>query len=98
MPRYFFHIADSILIPDEDGTVLESLDAARVEAISVAAGMLRDHAADFWRSGEWRVIVTGEDHLILFTVSCQALAAPVPPKRFDPLEKRRLVEALVSDG
>lgn len=84
MPRFYFHIADTQVLPDEDGVELPDLAAARVEAISVAGSMLRDHAMEFWRTGEWRVIVTDEDHDILFTIACQALAAPVPPLKFDP--------------
>jgi len=84
LPRYFFHIADGIVRPDSEGTELPNLAAARIEAVTTAGQMLRDHAVDFWSSNDWRVIVTGEDHLVLFTISCQALAAPVPSLVYDP--------------
>jgi hypothetical protein len=84
VPRYFFHISDGVLIPDLEGSELPDLAAARVEAVAVAGGMLRDHAPDFWRTCEWRVIVTDDAHFILFSLSCQALAAPVPPLVYDP--------------
>ena len=84
MPRYFFHIADSVVIPDVDGIELEDLSVARIEAVRVAGEMLRDHAPAFWTSGEWKVIVTGEDRTVLFSICCQALAAPWPPLIYDP--------------
>lgn len=84
MPRYFFHISDTVVAPDDEGVELPDLHAARVEAVIVAGAMLRDHAPEFWNSGEWKVIVTGEDRVILFSLCCQALAAPSPPLVFHP--------------
>ena len=49
MPRYFLHIRDGDeLIPDEEGTELPDLDAAKAEAIAGA----RDILAEKLRSGE----------------------------------------------
>ncbi|WP_414694091.1 DUF6894 family protein [Phenylobacterium sp.] len=84
MPRYFFHVADTLVIPDREGVELDDLCVARVEAVRVAGEMLRDHAPEFWNSGEWKVIVTGEDRLVLFSICCQALAAPWPALSYDP--------------
>jgi hypothetical protein len=84
LPRFFFHVSDSVLIPDAEGTELADLAAARVEAVVVAGAMLREHAPEFWTSGEWKVIVTDEDQVVLFTICCQALAAPSPPMVFAP--------------
>lgn len=84
LPRFFFHVSDSVVVPDEEGVVLADLAAARIEAITVAGAMLQDHAAEFWSSGEWKVIVTGEDRVVLFSICCQALAAPWPPLVYHP--------------
>ena len=84
MPRYFFHISDSVLIPDLEGVVLPDDDAARLEAVTTAGAMLRDHAREFWSSGEWKVIVTDAHRIVLFTICCQALAAPRPPRVYNP--------------
>lgn len=84
MPRYFFHVVDSTVLPDREGVELADLAAARIEAISVAGAMLRDHANEFWTTGEWKVVVTGDDQTILFSICCQALAAPWPPRVFSP--------------
>lgn len=92
MPRFFFHVVDSAVVPDEVGTELADLNAARTEAIVVAGAMLRDHAREFWSSGEWKLVVTGEDRIILFTICCQALAAPHPPMVFEAFRRPRLLE------
>ena len=83
MPRYFFHVEDHNRFPDEDGTVLADLAEARVEAVLVAGAMLREHASEFWNTGEWRVVVTDAKQLILFTLRFEAVAAPIPPRAYD---------------
>lgn len=83
MPRYFFHVEDHLRFPDEDGTFLRDLDAARIEAVRVAGAMLTDHAASFWDKGEWRVVVTDDRQLILFSLSFEAGAAPSPPQTYE---------------
>jgi len=90
VPRYYFHITDSGLLPDMDGTELDDLDAARAEAVTCLGAIMRDHAAEFWVSGDWRVVVTDAEHVVLFSVSCQGLAAPVPARFYDPRPTVRL--------
>ncbi len=53
--------------------------------------MLREHAFEFWNSGEWKVIVTDEARFILFSICCQALAAPSPPVMFAPCRGSNLL-------
>jgi hypothetical protein len=84
VPRYFFHISDSVIYPDEEGSDLPDIAAARIEAVSVAGTMLRDHAGNFWETGEWRVVVTDEARVVLFSICCQALAAPTPAFIYAP--------------
>ena len=91
MPRYFFHVSDSVVIPDLEGVVLADDDAARLEAVTTAGAMLRDHAREFWSSGEWKVIVTDAQRIVLFTISCQALAAPRPPLVYNPTPRPILI-------
>ena len=41
MPRYFLHIRDgSQLLPDDEGSELHDLDAAKTEALAAAADIL----------------------------------------------------------
>jgi hypothetical protein len=61
MPRYFFHVRDSVVLRDETGTELADDDAARTEAVRLLAGMVNDHAEDFWNEGRWTVEVRDAD-------------------------------------
>jgi hypothetical protein len=58
MPRYFFHITDGPDFPDDEGTVLADIAAARAQAI--AGALLKDRGATFWGAGEWRMTVVDE--------------------------------------
>jgi hypothetical protein len=80
VPRFYFHVEDHVRFPDLEGTVLDGVDSARIEAVRVAGAMLTDHAVQFWQSGEWRVIVTDEDQQILFCLRFEADAPSDPPK------------------
>jgi hypothetical protein len=84
LPRYYFHIVDSVVLPDEDGLELPDIAAAKVEAVKSAGEMLHDHAERFWASPDWKVIVTGEDRTVLFSIDCRAFDAPDPAPIFDP--------------
>lgn len=88
MPRYFFHVEDHKRFLDEEGSVFADLDAARLEAVRVAAGVLRDQPAEFWNSGEWRVVVTDDDQTILFTLRFQALQEPSPAQKYQLAARR----------
>lgn len=59
MPRYHFHIEDGIKIEDREGTELLDLNAARLEAITVAADVLKS-TAHYWNGTEWRMDVVDE--------------------------------------
>lgn len=77
MPHFYFNVHDGHDIPDEDGQELPNVDAAKVQAVIVAADMLRDHAHAFWRDGEWRLDVTDEAGTVLFSLTM--IGADAPP-------------------
>ena len=87
MPRYFFHVEDHKRFLDEEGSIFDDLDAARLEAVRVAAGVLRDQPAEFWNSGEWRVVVTDDQQTILFTLRFQALQEPSPAQTYQLVKR-----------
>lgn len=68
MPRYFFNIHDGRDIPDEEGTELPDLDAAKKLAVEVAGETLRDCGAEFWNIQDWQLDVTDEMGLQVATV------------------------------
>ena len=82
MERYFFHLHDGKSLTDEEGTELESLDAAKKAAIQLIAQTLRDDVDTFWQDQTYGVTVTDRAGLILFTVEIAATISPAVGKRF----------------
>jgi hypothetical protein len=76
VPRYHFNVHDGVSLPDPDGTELATLDAARVEAVRLAGQLLLDSGEEFWSNGDWKVDVTNDRGLILFTLMFSAFDAP----------------------
>lgn len=68
MPRYFFDLNDHERSPDETGTELPGLDAARVAAVKFAGDYLSDHPEIVWDGREQRVQVRQGNSNIVFTV------------------------------
>jgi hypothetical protein len=75
MPRYFFHLTSSYDKPDAEGTELEDLDAARCHAVKLIADVLCDSPREYWKAEIYRVTVTDESRLILFTVEMISMDA-----------------------
>ena len=69
MPRYFFHIDDGSLMPDQDGTELSSIEEARAEAVSLAGAALEELDGAFSTHGkQWTMHVTDEQSRLLFSL------------------------------
>ena len=76
MPRYHFNLHDGKDLPDLEGVELANLLAARRSAVRISGDCLRDHAEEFWTGDEWKMDVTDEHGLILFTLTFIASDAP----------------------
>jgi hypothetical protein len=76
MPRYHFNVRDGTAIPDDEGTVLADLKAARHAAIQLAGALLRDNPEGFWTGEDWQMDVTNDVGLILFSLHFMATDAP----------------------
>jgi hypothetical protein len=69
MPHYFFHVDNGEFVPDESGTELPDLDAARREAVRAAGEMIDDAQQTFWEHLlPWNMHVTDGQHRLLFTL------------------------------
>ncbi len=80
MTRYFFNVEDGVSIPDKIGTELPNLRTARMEAVRLSGKLLHEEPDTFWASGEdWKMIVTGPDGFILFSLHFAAFDAPHTP-------------------
>ena len=74
--RYFFNEFDGAYKADDAGLELPSLDDARLEAVRYAGEVMRDHPTLIWKGDDFRVEVTDESQLMLFTVIVVAVDAP----------------------
>jgi hypothetical protein len=72
--RYFFQLSDGHLLTDDEGSVFEDLDAAKVEAARIAGEWLRDNAHEFAEEGALLVEVLDDHHAVLATVAVEANA------------------------
>jgi len=75
--KCFFNVAGAIYDPDVDGHEMVDLAEARTMAVHQAAELLRDNPKVIWGGEEFRVEVTDEDRLILFTVIVLGVDAPI---------------------
>jgi uncharacterized protein DUF6894 len=76
VPRYHFNIRDGRSHADTDGTILPSLEAARIEAVRLSGELLRESPETFWSSAFWEMEVADERGLILFTLHFSSTDAP----------------------
>ena len=76
MPRYFFHRADGVREPDTEGTVLDNLDAARMEAVMYAGETLKEQPKIVWDGHDMHIEVSDETGTILFMVMVSTVNAP----------------------
>jgi hypothetical protein len=74
--RYFFNEAGGLSLRDDVGFDLPDHNAARIMAVKYAGELLRDHPTLIWSGQDFRVEVTGEDGLLLFTIVIVGVDAP----------------------
>ena len=73
MPRYYFHVQDGVSTVDNGGTVLRNLATAKREAVKVAGRMRSEEASAFWETQDWRMTVTDQSGLTLFSLIFMAI-------------------------
>ena len=66
--------------PDELGTELEGLSAARIEAVRLSGEILAHYPDRFWSVGEWNCTVSDENRLVLFVLHFYAQEAAATGK------------------
>ena len=76
MPRFFFHHTDGVFDPDNEGTELPDLETARVEAVRFAAELVRARPHEVWSGDTFRIEVSDEADMLLYTVVILGLDAP----------------------
>ena len=68
MARYFFHIQNGQEVPDETGTLLNSIADVRREAMMTVSDVLRGYEDEPWKRTDWSLRVTDEAGTSLFTL------------------------------
>ena len=84
MARYFFNQCDGEFKIDDDGLEFGSIDQARLEAVRYAGEVMRDHPTLVWKGEDFRIEVTDEKHLVLFTVIVLGVDAPAGGQSVNP--------------
>lgn len=72
--RYFFQVSDGHVMIDDEGSVHDDLDAAKIEAARIAGEWLRDNAEEFAHDGALLIEVLDERHAVLATIAVEANA------------------------
>jgi hypothetical protein len=73
---FFFNVAGAVYDPDGEGVEFATISEARIEAVKFAGRMLHDRPDLAWRGEEYRVEVTDQNQLILFTFIALGVDAP----------------------
>jgi hypothetical protein len=74
--RYFFETEDGQCYPDEDGTELQDLRAACVEASRIMGDFLRERPGEFWETDHLELSVSDERRMKLFSLKLSLAMAP----------------------
>jgi len=77
VPRFFFNQIDGKHKPDDKGLEFPSLEEARTEAVQYAGEVLRHQPDVIWQGEDFRIEVTDENQLLLFTLIVVGVDAPV---------------------
>jgi hypothetical protein len=73
---FFFNQAGAIYDPDVEGMEFATVAEARVQAVKFAGEALRDRPELAWTGDEYRVEVTDENQLLLFTFIATGVDSP----------------------
>ncbi len=76
MPRYFFSSTNGSRHDDDRGAELSGDGAARVHAIQYAGDVMSNEPGVLWDGQEFKVEVTGDKGIRLFTIVCHAVDEP----------------------
>jgi len=86
--RYFFNEFDGQYKLDDKGLEMPTLEKARLEAVRYAGEAMRDQPDLAWKGDEFRVEVTDDNHVVLFTVIVIGVDAPAGGRSLNPTLKK----------
>ncbi len=76
MPKYFFNVDDGQSSPDEDGTELPDLAAAKVEGLRLAGAIIQEKATFIETGRALRIEVSDGTDLVLFRMVFSLVESP----------------------
>jgi hypothetical protein len=78
MPRFYVHTNNPIDgdVQDDEGFDFASVHEAKCQAVAYAGRLLCDVAEKFWDNADFKLTVTDESGLILFTMNVIGTEAP----------------------
>jgi hypothetical protein len=76
MPRFFFHTEDGATFPDQDGTELHDLAAAKTAALKTLGEILRDDPDIFWAHQSFHLTCSDSDGVPYFRIDLSADFSP----------------------
>jgi hypothetical protein len=76
MPRFFFHTEDGATFPDQDGTELEDLAAAKTAALTTLGEILRDDPDLFWAHQRFNLTCADAQGVAYFRIDLSADFSP----------------------
>ena len=74
--RYFFNQLNGEVKVDDQGLEFASIRDARIEAVRYAGEVIKDHPTLVWTGEDFRIEVTDENALLLFTIVVVGVDAP----------------------
>ena len=74
--RYFFNQVNGELKLDDEGTEFSTIYEARLEAVRYAGEVMRDHPTLVWTGQDFRIEVTDDDKIVMFTVIVVGVDSP----------------------
>ena len=80
MDHYFFHLQAADLWPDDEGTELEDIEAAKRHAVQYMVEHLYHHPNRFWEAETFEVRVADKSGLTLLVISLVATLSPPIPR------------------
>ncbi len=81
MPRFHFNVHDGSEHPDVEGAELDDVPAARKYALRYFGELLHGDPCTVWSGEEWKMDVTDDTGLTLFSLHFIAIDAPAPDSR-----------------
>lgn len=75
MPRYYFHVQDGEDFRDLQGTLFDTMEEVKLEAVRFAGDLLSHNGAKFWNGEEWSMRVTDAMDRTLFIFTFVAVEA-----------------------